>query len=110
MIHHVTVHVDPYGDFKARVRDFETTLRIALRADEQMSVRGFDPNKTSQSSQNLFSILALFTETCDEPPGSFSVTTLLEQSPLEALDFLVAYQTALEKAEERFRGGIQETS
>ncbi len=106
----VSLHVEPYGEFEAVIRDFEIELRINYRSDEQMTVRNFDPNRAGPSTRNLFYYLALFAETCEKAPTDFDIGKLLRSDPADAQSFLVHYTEALVEKEKSFRESSQDIS
>ena len=102
----VQITVEPYGMFKARLRDFQMDLRISCKTDEQIAAYGFDAKVVSGETRTLFTLLTTFSETCDEAPSSFNVADLLRDSTRNALDFLTSYADQLVKEKATFRGGV----
>lgn len=105
----VTLHVEPYGDFTAKMRDVMTDMRISCRADEQIAKQDFDPKMMSAETRNLFLVMATFYETCEEggtPPG-FDAGAILRSETAKGLGFFFDYNQALGEAEARFREGVQ---
>ena len=105
----VTVHVEPYGDFTAKMRDVMTDMRISCRADEQIAKQNFDPKMMSTDTRNLFLVMATFYETCEEggTPSGFDAGAMLRSESAKGLSFFFDYNQALGEAEARFREGIQ---
>jgi len=106
----LTFTVEPYGEFTAHPRDMETDLRITLLADQQIAARGFDPDKASGRSRQWFDLLATFSVTCDSTPPNFDVGKMLRGQTKDGALFLTGYVNALEEAERRFRGDVQEVA
>lgn len=104
----VTFEVQPYGEFKASIRDFETELRISYRADQQMIARKMDTAQVSSSTRMMFYYLAVYAETCEEQPTGFDAGKLLKSSPSDAFTFLTSYFERLVEKEQSFRGGDEE--
>lgn len=102
-----TISVEPYGEFKAKARDFETEARISYRTDEQMAARGMDPNVASPTTRRLFYYLTVFAETCESAPDGFEVSDLLKEAPEKAQQFLLEYLNSLYEKEQSFRKGAE---
>lgn len=103
---YVEFEVKGYGTFKAKIRDFELDLRIACRTDEQISLRGFNPKTVSDDTRNLFSMLTIFSETCEQHPDNFNIGEMLHKQTQDSLSFFTAYWEGLVAAEERFRNPV----
>ena len=106
----VTLHVEPYGDFKVALRDMMTEMRISCRADEQITKQGFDPRTMGHETRGLFTAMATFFETCEEggTPDSFDAGKLMRGGMAEGMQFFMDYMQALGDAEARFREGVQD--
>ncbi|MCL6444829.1 MAG: hypothetical protein K6T83_15470 [Alicyclobacillus sp.] len=95
--------VEPFGEFEARIRDFETDLRIRMRRDEQLWARNFDPNRASRETLDMFYALACFAETCEKTPPGFDVGELMRSNFIDAQVFLMKYLGELTEKEQSFR-------
>lgn len=99
-----------YGVFKARIRDFDTSLRIELRTDALIAERKAVPDEVSNRARVFFTLVATFEMTAESLPDTFDKDTILFGDPDESLRFLLAYSQALAEAEERFRSGAKKAT